>query len=261
MPSRRIPSRFDRAVAVTRRSLALALVPAVATFLSGTKLARALDAGPGGGVTFPFPAGLPTLWTYVSLPGAPGVGSVGGPLSLVAFVPVFVFGLLVTSALEAGFLGALARRIDDRPSAVLEDVTQFTLRLVGVNVVRIAIVFAVFPLLVVPPLAFGVVLVLSYLVYGLPFEIVARDRAFLAALEATVSHALDAGSYAAFGLAHLVAGALASAFLTTFVRGGGLPAVLVGTALVAVPAVFVAVYGLLVFRDLEPDGLHDRQRI
>lgn len=250
-----MPSRVDRAIEVTRHSLVLAVVPAVATLLSGSKVARALEAGPGGGVTFPFPTGLPTLWTYVSLPNAPGggSGSIGGPLSLVVFVPLFVLGLLVTSALEAGFLGSLARRIDDEPVAFLESVQRFALRIVGVNLLRAAIVFAVLPLLVVPPLAIAIILVLMYLVYGLPFEIVVRDTAFVTALKATVSHALDGGPYATFGVAHLLGGAIASVGLTLVVRNGGLPGVLLGTAVVAVPAVFVAVYGLFVFRALSGD--------
>jgi len=41
-------------------------------------------------------------------------------------------------------------------------------------------------------------------------------------------------------------------------RNGGIPGILLGAAVVAVPAVFVATYGLLVFRDIggvsEPAG-------
>lgn len=245
-----MPSRYDRAVDVTRDSLPFALVPVAATLLSTANIARALAAGPGGGVVFPFPTGLPTLWSYVSLPGTVASGSIGGPLSLVAFVPLFLVGLVLTSALEAGFLGSLLRRLDGRRIDFVESVRRFVVRMLGVNVVRAAVVFAVAPLMVVPPLAILVVVVLMYLLYGLPFEVVVRDAAFTDAVETTVSHALDGGLYARFGLAHLVGGALGSLVLTTLVRNGGLPGILLGTALVAVPAVFVAVYGLLVFREL-----------
>lgn len=250
----RVPSRFDRAVAVTRNSLALAVVPAAASLLSGSKVARALSAGPGGGVTFPFPPGLPTLWTYVSLPNGPagvgGGGSIGGPLSLVAFAPLFLLGLVVTSALEAGFLGALADRIEGCPIDFVGNARRFVLRMVGATLVRTAVVLVAAPLLVLPPLAVAVVLVLTYLVYGLPFEIVARDAALGTALRATVAHARDGGAYAGFGVAHLVCGGAASLAITGLVRNGGLPGVLLGAAVVAVPSVFVAVYGLLVFREL-----------
>lgn len=245
-----MPPRFDRAIDITRDSVQLAAVPVAATLLSGSKIARTLSAGPGGGVSFPLPTGLPTLWTYVSVPSAAGTGSVGGPLSLVAFIPLFVVGLLVTAALEAGFLGSLMRRIDEEAIAFVESVKRFTLRMVGVNLLRAAIVLAVFPLLVVPPLAIVVVLGLMYLVYGLPFEIVVHDADFRTALETTVSHAFDGGLYATFGVAHLILGAVASLLLTSLVRNGGLLGIVIATLVIAVPAVLVAAYGLLVFRDL-----------
>lgn len=245
-----MPSRYRRSVEVTRRSIGLAAVPALASLLSFSKVAQVLSSGPGGGITFPMPAGLPTLWTYVSLPGGPGGVSVGGPLSVAAFLPLFVLGLLLTSALEAGFLDSLERRIDGRPIDFLDGVREFTLRMVGVNLVRALVVFMVFPLLFFPPLALPVVIALMYLVYGLPFEIVVRDIDLLSALEATVSKALDGGPYASFGLFHLVGGGAASLLLTLVVRNGGIPGILLGVAVVAVPAVFVAVYGLFTFREL-----------
>lgn len=247
-----MPSRFDRSIDITRQSLPLALVPVAASLLSGSKIARVQEAGPGGGMTFPFPTGLPTLWTYVSVPtgSGSGVGSISGPLAFGVFVPLFIIGLLATSALEAGFLGALNRRIDGRSVDFVASMRRFTVRIVGVNLLRAVLVFAMFPLIVIPPLAIGVMLVLIYLIYGLPFEIVVRDMGFMEALEDTVSHALNGGDYALFGLVHLVGGAVASLFLTTIVRNHGLFGILVGTAIVAIPALFVAIYGLFVFREL-----------
>ena len=249
-----MPSRSERAAEITSESMRLAVVPAAATLLSLSKVARALAAGGGGGATFPFPSGLPTLWTYVSLPngpGGPGGAAAGGPLSVVAFLPLFLVGLLVTSALEAGFLGALLHRVDDEPPAFVESVQRFTLRMVGVNLVRVATVLAALPFLVFPPLALAVVVVLSYLVYGLPFELVVSDAPLGAALASTVERALDGGGYASFGFAHLLVGSVASFFLTGFVRNTGIFGVVLGAAIVAVPAVFVATYGLLVFRDFD----------
>jgi hypothetical protein len=247
-----MPSTFDQSVDITRQSLPLALVPVTASLLSGSKIARVQEAGPGGGMTFPFPTGLPTLWTYVSVPtgSGGGVGSISGPLAVGVFVPLFIVGLVVTSALEAGFLGSLNRRIDGRSIEFVASVRRFTIRIVGVNVLRAFLVFAMFPLIVIPPLAIGVMLVLIYLIYGLPFEIVVRDIGFIEALKDTVSHALNGGDYALFGVVHLIGGAVASLVLTTVVRNHGIFGILIGTAVVAIPAVFVATYGLFVFRKL-----------
>ncbi|MFB6087362.1 MAG: hypothetical protein ABEJ85_02480 [Haloarculaceae archaeon] len=243
-------SIIDDALKTTRRSLPLAVVPVVASLLSFSQVARALAADAGGGVAFPFPNGLPTLWTYVSLPAGPAGTGGGGPLSLPAFLVSFALGLLVTAALEAGFLGALSNRIDGRPAAFPAGVRRFTLRMVGVQLLRSALVFAVLPLFVVPPLALLAILVLSYLVYGLPFVIVVHDADFVPALRRTIGHATDGGLYASYGFGHLLAGAVASVVLSTLTLTAGLPGILLGVVIVAVPAVFVACAGLLVFREL-----------
>lgn len=242
----------DRAVAVTRRSLPLAAVPVAATLLDFDRVARALAAGPGGGVSFPMPPGLGTLWTYTSLPSGPVGGGPGGPLSFVAWLPLFVLSLLVVSALEAGFLGALSNRIDRREAAFVPAVRRYTVRMVGVNAVRFAVVVAALPFLVLGPLALLVVVALSYLVYGLPFEVVARDCSLGTALSRTVDRATGGGRYAGFALAHLLGGMPASLVLSSLVRVGVL-GIAVGAAAVAVPAVFVSAYGLLLFRGFEPD--------
>ena len=245
-----MPSRYGHAVQVTHNSLKLAAVPALASLLSTSQIARTLSAGPGGGVTFPLPTGLPTLWTYVSVPNTMATGGGGGPLALPTFIPLFLLGLLLTSALEAGFLGTLSRRLDGEAVDFVESMRRFVLRMVGVNLVRAAVVVVALPLMVVPPLALLVVLILGYTLYGLPFVVVVRDAPLATAINATVSHALDGGLYAQFGIIHLVAGAAASLFLTAVVRNIGIPGILLGTVIVAVPSVFVSVYGLLVFRDL-----------
>ncbi|WP_459191224.1 hypothetical protein [Halosimplex sp. J119] len=249
-----MPSRFDRAVEVTSESLSLAWVPVAATLLSGSKVARALAADGGGGVTFPFPSGLPTLWNYVSLPSGPSGVGVSGPLSVATFVPLFVVGLVLTSALEAGFLGALDSRIDGGPLAFADGVKQFTGRIVGVNVIRFAVVLAALPVIVLPPLAILVVVVLTYLVYGLPFAVVVGDRDLSTALDSTIEFAKSGNEYASFGLTHLVAGAVGSYVLSGAVRNLGAFGILFGTAVVAVPALIVSTYGLLLFREFDPDA-------
>jgi hypothetical protein len=249
-----MPSRFDRAAAATQHSVALAVVPFVASLLSLSKVQQALSAD-GGGVTFPFPSGLPTLWTYVSLPSVAGTGTgtAAGSAALLAVVPLFLVGLLLTSALEAGFLGALDGRIGHSGRGFVGSVEQFTLRMVGVNLVRAAVVLVAVPFVVVPPLfvlALVAVIVLSYLTYGLPFVVVTQDTGVVTALGRTVSLATDGGAYARFGFGHLVVGALASVVFSVLARNAGVLGILVGAAVVAVPAVFVASYGLFVFRDV-----------
>jgi len=247
-----MPSRLDRAVAVTEESRSLAWIPVVATLLSGSQVARALAAEGGGGVTFPFPAGLPTLWTYVSLPSGPAGVGIGGPLSVALVAPLFLAGLLVTSALEAGFLGALNARIDGEESALGDSVRRFTLRILGANLIRFGVVVVAIPFLILPPIGLLVVVALSYLVYGLPFAVVVDDADLGTALGETVERAKAGGAYAEFGLAHLVAGAAGSFVLSGAVRNLGPAGVVFGTAVVAVPAVIVAAYGLLLFRDFGP---------
>ena len=247
-----MPASYDRAVAVTKRSTALAFVPFAASLLSLSKIRQALATN-GGGITFPFPTGLPTLWTYVSLPGVVGTGPGAGPGSLALFLPLFLVGLLVTAALEAGMLGALDGRIDGTERGFAGGVQQFTLRMVGVNLVRAAVVLVALPFVVLGPLivfGFLLVVVLSYLTYGLPFVVVTQDASLGDALGRTVDLATDGGAYARFGFAHLLAGAAASLALSVLVRNGGIPGIVLGAAVVAVPAVFVAAYGLFVFREL-----------
>jgi hypothetical protein len=245
-----MPSTFDRASTVTRRSLVLALVPAVATWLDLSKVRTAL-ATDGGGITFPFPTGLPTLWTYVSLPGAGGtIPLIGARGALPVALVLFLAGLAFAAALEAGFLAALSNRIDSRPGGFVDGVRRFGVRMFGVTLVRIGVVLLAVPLLVVPPLALAVAVVLSYLVYGLPFVVVVADTGVFDALSTTAGLATDGGAYATFGLVHLVVGAAGSLVLSATVSGTGLAGPVLGTALVAVPAVFVAAFGLLTVRRL-----------
>lgn len=248
-----MPSRFDRAVAVTQESMVLAVVPVVATLLSLSKVQQALATAGGGGITFPFPTGLPTLWSYVSLPGVTAAGGITatGPGALLVFVVVFLVGLLVTSALEAGFLGALDGQVSSGDRGFVDGIEQFTLRIVGVNLIRAAMVLVALPFLILPPIAIIVVIVLSYFIYGLSFVVVVRDVRVLTALSETLEHAADAGDYATFAVGHLVAGAGASIVLSGLVRNAGIVGILIGAVVVAVPAVFVAVYGVLLFRDLD----------
>lgn len=228
----------------------MAAIPIVATLLSVSDLLRTLDATGGGGFTVPFPTGLPTLWTYVSVPNPP-VGGGDPGASVLSGVPLLIVGILITAALEAGFLGTIASRITGNGDSFVENVYQYTIRIVGVNLLRVAVTLLATPIVLVSPvIGFPVLIVLTYLLYGHAFAIVAHDVSFAEGLETTVDYATDGGDYAAFGIAHLVFGGVASLFLTEIVLNTGVAGVAVGTLLVAVPAFAVATYGVVLFRDL-----------
>lgn len=245
-----MPSRIDATVSGVQDNLDLALVPVVATLLSISEVLRALGTNASGGFTFPFPAGLPTLWTYVSIPNTPVSGGTD-PGQFVAFLPIFLVGLLITAALEAGFLGTITSRLTGSGSSFFTNVEVYTLRILGVNLLRAAITFVVAPIFFVSPvIGLPVLLGLMYLLYGLSFVIVANDARFFDALEITIDYATDGGDYAVFAIAHLLIGAVVSFFFTAVVVNLGIGGLLVGTVVVAVPALFVATYGVFLFHDL-----------
>jgi len=249
--SPRPESTFAQATETTLQSLPLAVVPLLASLLSPAKIATVLSKPIDGGVSFPVPSGLPTLWSFVQANGLTVSGSGGAGLSPFVWLPLFAVGLLIASALEAGFVGAVANRLDGESADFLTNVTRYGRRMIGVNLVRFAVVLLALPFIVFGPLAILVVVGLEYLVYGLPFVVVVERVGVVEGLSQTTSYALSASpEYVGFGVAYLIVGAVTSFVLTGFVYGTGIVGILVGSVLVAVPAVFVVAYGLLVFRAL-----------
>ena len=254
-PGDELDNRLSRAKALCQRRLWLVAVPAVASLVSISNLIRALNAGPGGGVTFPLPSGLPTVWTYASLPGqtTPVATGVGGLLPGVA---VFLVGAVFVGVLEAGLLGTLAGLADGADRSFAAAASQHAVPVVAARLLVAGIVFVTFPvLLVVPAVALLIaplLLVVTYVVYGLPFVIVVERRQFRSALDRTLQLARGGGDYARFAVAHLVAGAAVSVPVSSLIRGG-LPGVAVALALTAPVGLFVAAYGVLVFRELGGD--------
>lgn len=247
-----VPSTYARARELTIESLPVAVVPALASLAAIGEIRRAVESPPGGGVTFPLPTGLATLWTYTDVPGGPG--TVAGSLSVSpSGVAAAAVGVVFAGALEAGFLGTLDGRIDGDPITLDRfalAVRRFGVRLIGVQVVRLlAVVAVVFVGQLFVPLAFLGSLAVGYLLYGWPFVVVVRDESLTDTLGVTLGLATESRSYVWFAVGHLVCGALASVPLTGLVRNTGLAGVVIGIAVVAVPAVFVGCYGLLVFRE------------
>lgn len=92
-------------VATSARSVPhLAVIPVLASLLAYEKIVKTSSAGPGGGMTFPMPAALPDLWTFVSVPSTGVSFELGVPLLL---APVF---FVLQATLVAGYLGS--RRCD-----------------------------------------------------------------------------------------------------------------------------------------------------
>lgn len=245
------PSRLDRARELAESSLPLAVVPMIASLLSVGRIERVLAADPGFGVSFALPTGLPTLWTFTDVPG----GSVGGPV-----VPDFgnaavvIVGLAVTAALEAGFLGSLVARTNGRRidrDRFLLNVGRFGVRMIAVRLVTFTAV-ALIVLLggVFLPLAVVGAIAVSYGCYGWPYVVVVRDESALDALGITLALARNGGAYLAFAVAHVVGAAIVSLPVSLLVRNGGLIGILLAAGVTALPALFAAAYGVLLFRGL-----------
>jgi hypothetical protein len=232
--------------------LPLAVVPLLGSLLSVSKVAAFAMPQGGGGVKFPLPTGLPTLWTFTSTSGTGGGVTVGPPgLSSVVGLGLFVVGFFVTAALEAGFLGRLAGVAAGRNGAFVDAAIEYLGRIVVVKVVLAVVTFAVaIPLFFFPPLAVALALVVGYLLYGAPFVIVVEDLGVVAAIRRSVSLALSGGPYFAYATGYLAVGTVGSFVLTAVVFNLGLVGVVVGAGLVSVPALFLTAVGVVTFRNL-----------
>lgn len=255
-PSDDPDSRLARAKTLFRRRPWLIAVPVVASLVSVSNLLRALDAGPGGGVTFPLPNGLPTVWTYASLPSQTTPAATG-VVGLFPGVAAFFAGAVFVGVLEAGLLGTLAGLADGDEPSFPAAASRHAVPVVAARLLVAGIVLVVISvLLVAPPAAVLIaplLLVVSYVLYGLPFVIVVEGRRFRSALTRTLQLARSGGVYARFAVAHLVAGAVVSVPVSSLIRGG-LPGVAVAVVVTAPVGVFVAAYGVVVFRELARDA-------
>lgn len=239
------------AIDLTRTTLPLAVVPALASLLEFSKVAAMAAPRGGLGVTVPLPTGLPTLWTFVNATPLGG-GAVAPAMAGAAgtWLPLFLVGLVFTAALEAGFLGVLVARSADRYARFLDSSATYFARMLGINLLTLLVFVVGLPLLVFPPLAFAFVLVAGYLLYGLPFVVVIEDATVLEAVGVSIGYALDGGEYLAYAVGYLAVGTVGSVVLTAMVYNFGLVGILVGAVIVAVPALFVTAFGVVVFRSL-----------
>jgi hypothetical protein len=233
----------QRAWPAVRSDAVLLALPFVGTVLQFENALRVLRAGPGGGVSFSFPTGFATLWTFVNVPPAEGV--VVRPVA-------FAFGLVAQAALTAVYVPRVVERV--RPgrgetrivpalSRYFPPLFALALALAGAGVVLVVAGVALGPLVL---LAVPLVLAVGYALYAAPFLVVVEDRGAVDAIGRSVDLATDGGSYASYGVQHLLLVAVVSLPASTVVRisGGALVVVAVlatplATAITGATASFV----------------------
>lgn len=230
---------LDDAADTARSVPHLALVPVATTLLAFQKLVKTAGAGPGGEMKFPMPAALPDLWTFVAVPNTGVSFDLGVPL---VFAPIFV---VLNAAILAGFVGSIDAALGGRPPAFVEAVTDYTLPVLGVQVVVFVLTLLSFAPaaaggMALAPLSALAALVVGYLTWAAPILVVVRDRAVADAFADSIAYALGDGRYASFSLAYLIAGAVGSLVLSTVVRGR-LVLVLLATVLLAYPLLVLAI--------------------
>jgi hypothetical protein len=211
-----------------RTDALLLALPLVGTALQFENALRVLRAAPGGGVSFSFPTGFATLWTFVNVPPADGV--VVRPVA-------FAFGLVVQAALAAVYVPRVVERV--RPgrgeARVVQALSRYfaplfglalALASVGVVLVLTGLVLGPLVLLAVP-----LVLAVGYALYAAPFLVVVEDRGAVDAISRSVALATDGGAYASYGFQYLLLVVVVSLPASTVVRTSA-----VGVALAAVLA-------------------------
>lgn len=190
---------------------ALAAVPLFTSLLAFDNIERAAAGGEfdfHAGVAFSFPNAVVDLWTFVSLPaGEPGV-RVAEPLWLLLVV------FAVQSALTAGYLGSIHRRLDGERIDFLGDVGRYFPRILAYQALAWGVtLLALFVGILTGPfvlLLFPAALVLNYLFFAAPYLIVVRDASVGTAIRESYEWAIDGGGYFAYAVRHLAAVAAVS---------------------------------------------------
>lgn len=224
----RLADGWDRAT----DHLPLASVPLLSSLLAVDNVRRVRAAeGVNVGVTFPFPAALPDLWTFVNVPN-PDPGFHVSPT--VAFLPVRV---LVQAVLVAGLLGSIdeirrtgrydfaanARRYFAPMLGFVALVTLVTFSAVGFA--------AVSPLLLV--VLVPVFLVLKYLFYATAYLVAVADESLETALTRSYRWATAGGPYLSYGAGYLLFAAAVSLVVSAVVVNLGVLGVTVGAVATA----------------------------
>jgi len=232
-----------------RDDAVLLALPVLGTVLQFGNAVRVLNAGSGGGVTFAFPTGFATLWSFVNVPM--GEGLVANPL-------LFAFGVAVQAVLTTVYVPRAVERA--RPGRGEADpvaaLSRYFRPLFGVAI-AIALVGSLIVLAVVVAtalvwVAVPVVLFLGYALYAAPFLVVVENRRALDALEASYDRATDLGSYASYALQYVLLVAAVSLLASSFVRLG--PPAIALAALASAPLAAVTTAATAAFVTDLADG-------
>jgi hypothetical protein len=250
-----LPEYLQGAWARVRSDALLLALPVVGTVLQFENALRVLRAGPGGGVTFTFPTGFATLWSFVNVPLSDG---------LVVRPVAFVVGLVVHAALTAVYVPRVLERVrpgrgEARVGAALSryfaPVFGIALALAAFGLVLVGAGLALGPLVL---LALPLVLAIGYALYAAPFLVVVEDRGAVDAISRSVELATDGGAYASYGGQYLLLVALVSLPASSVVRLGlpaiALAAVLTAPLAAALTAATAAFVVDLVDDRFDPDG-------
>nr|WP_256487779.1 MULTISPECIES: hypothetical protein [unclassified Haladaptatus] len=238
--------------------LPLAVVPLLATFIDIDKIRKVSEVnGLRLGVSFHFPTGLPTFWTFVSLPNT----TTGIHISpMWYFVPIYA---VVTSILMGGFLGSIRDGIETGSYDFTYNARNYFLPLLGYTVlVWVAILATGGAALVFAPLIFVallVLLVLNFVFYGVPFIVVVDDRSLTEALRRSYELATGESKYATFGVGYLVVVFLLSLVGTLFINLG-IAGIVIGAVLSAPVSLALTVATVEFFIDLRSPGSNPVER-
>lgn len=240
-----MPSLLARAARVTGRVTPYAVVPFVLSLAAVEKVLSAGGPGFSMNVKFALPADVATLWTLVD-PPARGV-TLNTPVPLVT-LPVF---LVVEAALVAGFLGGVRDAYRGQAPDFVGAATDHWLSILGVRVAQF-VAFAGLGgamlaggpagVIVALPLFF----LLGYFIWGAPYLVVLRDSDAVTALVESAHVAAAGGDYLLFTVGYAFAVAAGSVVVSPLVSTTGVVGVLVGSALVAYPALVGAAAATIV---------------